>query len=276
MYKCKYCGKEYEKIRALSGHTSHCSNNPNHRTHKENSARAKKARETYILEHPEKYVKKTYKLKCKRCGGEYSLELTEQEYSKGKYTKYCSLACRNKRRHSEETKRKIAKSIVENGNLYITPCKVYYCKYCNKPFTIKDERNCGGRQYCSAECCDKWLQENFYFDKTHGYGKSGWYKGIHCDSSWELAFVIYHLEHNLYIERCKESRLYIYKGKTYKYYPDFITNEGIIEIKGYKNEKWYAKVEQNKDVKVLYKKEMQPYLEYTIKKYGKDFINLYE
>lgn len=23
-----------------------------------------------------------------------------------------------------------------------------------------------------------------------GRGKKGWYKGIHCDSSWELAFVV--------------------------------------------------------------------------------------
>ena len=43
-----------------------------------------------------------------------------------------------------------------------------------------------------------------------GRGKKGWYKGIFCDSSWELAFLVYHLEHNLYIERCKEKRKYFY------------------------------------------------------------------
>ena len=70
-----------------------------------------------------------------------------------------------------------------------------------------------------------------------GRGKNGWYKGIWCDSSWELAFVIYHLEHNLYIERCHDIRTYEYNGKTYKYFPDFITDDGIVEIKGYYSDK---------------------------------------
>lgn len=34
-----------------------------------------------------------------------------------------------------------------------------------------------------------------------GRGKSGWYKGFWCDSSWELAFLIYHLEHEIPISR---------------------------------------------------------------------------
>ena len=48
--------------------------------------------------------------------------------------------------------------------------------------------------------------------------KSGWYRGIHCDSSWELAFVIYYLDHNINIERCTEKRIYILDNKEYKIY----------------------------------------------------------
>ena len=42
--------------------------------------------------------------------------------------------------------------------------------------------------------------KNWMFNKHHGNAKQGWYHGIHCDSTWELAFLVYYTEHNLYIE----------------------------------------------------------------------------
>lgn len=74
--------------------------------------------------------------------------------------------------------------------------------------------------------------ENWKFNKHRGICKHGWYKGIYCDSSWELAFLVYHLEHNLNIKRCTERRKYIFNNEIHIYTPDFITDEGIIEIKG--------------------------------------------
>lgn len=109
-----------------------------------------------------------------------------------------------------------------------------------------------------------------------GYGHKGWYKGIFCDSSWELAFVAYKLDHNEYIERCKERRSYIWQNEQHVYIPDFVTDEGVIEIKGYKTDRWLAKLQQNPDVKVLYERDMKPYLDYVVNKYGKDLINIYE
>ena len=109
-----------------------------------------------------------------------------------------------------------------------------------------------------------------------GRGKHGWYKGIWCDSSWELAFVIYHLENNLFIKRCNEFRTYKYKDKTYKYYPDFITDEGIFEIKGYCDEISQTKHNQHPDIKMIYFDDMKIYLNYVIKKYGRNFIRLYD
>ena len=58
------------------------------------------------------------------------------------------------------------------------------------------------------------------------------YKDINFDSSWELAFILYHLDHNLMIQRCTERRYYIFEGIEHTYIPDFITDDGIIEIKG--------------------------------------------
>ena len=116
--------------------------------------------------------------------------------------------------------------------------------------------------------------KNWEHNKSHGSAKQGWYKGIYCDSSWELAFLVYHLEHNLYIQRCIEKREYTYKGEKRTYLPDFITVDGIIEIKGYITEQWKAKLKCNPDIKVIYPKDMKIYLDYTISKYGEKFWEL--
>ena len=115
------------------------------------------------------------------------------------------------------------------------------------------------------------------YRKGSGIGKKGWYKDIFCDSSWELAFVCYYKEHNLNIKRCKEKRKYIYENKEHIYIPDFIIDDGIIEIKGYSSKQWEAKICQNSDIKVLYYKDIENMLNYVINKYGDKFWEvLYE
>ena len=108
-----------------------------------------------------------------------------------------------------------------------------------------------------------------------GRGKKGWYKGFFCDSSWELAYIVYCLDHNINIKRNTEKRQYIWEGKVKNYIPDFIVDGIITEIKGYKTEQWLAKSEANPDVKILYEKDLKPILDYVIDKYGKDYIKLY-
>ncbi len=109
-----------------------------------------------------------------------------------------------------------------------------------------------------------------------GRGKKGWYKGVFCDSSWELAYVMYCIDHDIRIQRNTEYRTYIFNGKTKKYLPDFNVEGKIIEIKGYKTDEWLAKYEANRDIIVLYKEEIGPYIDYAISVYGKDYISLYE
>lgn len=109
-----------------------------------------------------------------------------------------------------------------------------------------------------------------------GRGKKGWYKGIFCDSSWELAYVIYCLDHNIDIRRNTEKRQYVWEDKVKSYIPDFIVGGNIVEIKGYNSEQWEAKLNANPDIQVLYGKDLIEVFEYVNEKYGKDFINLYE
>lgn len=124
----------------------------------------------------------------------------------------------------------------------------------------------------------KYARENNYggYKQGSGRGKKGWYKGFFCDSSWELAYVIYCLENNISIQRNTEKRTYFFKGKTRGYIPDFIVNSDLVEIKGYNSDEWEAKHAANPDVKTLYKEEMKPIIKYAVDKYGKDYIKLYE
>lgn len=114
------------------------------------------------------------------------------------------------------------------------------------------------------------------YQKGSGRGKKGTYKGFYCDSSWELAYVIYHLDHSLHIIRNTEKREYEFEGVVRKYIPDFIVDNTLVEIKGYVTEQWEAKKLANPDIKVLYAKDMEIYLSYVRKVYGNNFISMYE
>lgn len=114
------------------------------------------------------------------------------------------------------------------------------------------------------------------YRKGSGYGKKGYYKGYWCDSSWELAYVIYNLDHNIPFARNRDFFLYEYKGHTHKYFPDFIEGEQYIEIKGFLRNADEAKFSSVENLKVLLPDSMRKYLAYVIGTYGKDFTKLYE
>lgn len=111
------------------------------------------------------------------------------------------------------------------------------------------------------------------YTKGGGRGKKGRYNGIWCDSSWELAYVIYCLDHQIDIQRCTEVRTY---SNNKKYYPDFLVNGVIVEIKGWKSPQWEQKIKENPDIVVIGRDEIQPFIDYVVGKYGKNFINLYD
>lgn len=111
-----------------------------------------------------------------------------------------------------------------------------------------------------------------------GRGKKGWYKGYFCDSSWELTFVIYCLEHGISIVRNQEKFPYQWNNETHYYVPDFIMEDGsYTEIKGYRTEQVEAKINQfPKKLEMIDKYKIKKYLDYVVGKYGENFISLYE
>jgi len=105
----------------------------------------------------------------------------------------------------------------------------------------------------------------------------GVYKGYWCDSSWELAYVIYNLENGIKFQRCTQAFPYKWYRKMRYYYPDFIENNIYIEIKGIMSNKDKRKLNWFKyPIRILGPKEMKPYLDYVQCHYGNDFVKLYE
>jgi hypothetical protein len=114
------------------------------------------------------------------------------------------------------------------------------------------------------------------YRKGSGRGKKGWYKGFFCDSSWELAYVIYCLDHSIHIERNTTKLKYVFENKNRSYTPDFLVEGVLTEVKGFKSPQWEAKLKYNPYVRVLYEAEMKPIIEYVESTYGRDFIRMYE
>lgn len=112
-----------------------------------------------------------------------------------------------------------------------------------------------------------------------GKGKRGYYKGYWCQSSWELAYVIYNIEHGIKFSRNKKRFPYYYNGKQRSYFPDFYLDDldTYVEIKGFYDEKTKAKQEQFKGKLLMLKAEdIKEYLDYCKDKYGENFTELYD
>ena len=109
------------------------------------------------------------------------------------------------------------------------------------------------------------------------YSKRGKYKGIICDSIYELVFLIYCLDHNISIKRNSDYFNYVFEGKTRRYYPDFYLPETAtyIELKGYKDARVDIKLQSvlnsGNKIDILYKQDLLPYFEYVGKTYNKRF-----
>lgn len=243
---------------------------------------------------------------CERCG-----KIMKTKYGSGRF---CSRACANARVHSEETKSKIAeaaKIAYENGMYPQLNSgsdakrassdtarkrsermqKEYennpsHCCICGKELPYK-RRN---KQTCSNECYHKLISKNASAAAKNmggnlnpygvrGTAKYGTYKGIHCDSSWELAYVMYCLDHNILIERNGEGFEYTYNNEQHMYYPDFVVDGVYIEVKNFDNDQVQAKISQfpkDRKLKVLFKPDMKRYINYCVRTYGKDYAELYD
>lgn len=284
---CKWCNEtiEVNVQQNFASHIATCSKNPklNERKIKFSLLRKGVPRSEHII------VDRI----CPNCLITFQLTGTSAFLNSNKSRRYCSRKCANARSWSDEKKlahssvmknsekaktarsskrydliieRKFAKSGKKRKQIAYKPCII-----CNQPLKIR--QNGYVNKYHKA--C--WAKVSGGFREGSSRGKSGRYKGFYCDSSWELAFIIYNLDHNIPIKRNTKGFEYEYEGKKRNFHPDFIIHDTYIEIKNYKSDLTDAKIKAfPHPIEVFYKDDLKHVFEYVHGKYGKDFIRLYE
>lgn len=284
---CKYCSKTFEKSTQLGSHVIRCQYNPRYSDIRDiitnkMSAHAK-----------EKHPKIDFTLVCPVCNSNYVITVTQHKYDIGKYRHTCSAKCAHKlstmNTDKENRNNKISNSLIgrkiENKHpITNRPLKKYICVHCGKNYTLKEYES---QKYCSKECAKEHkhilLSEAAKRRGIGGFVENsinacyqGIYKGIKCDSSWELAFILWNEMQGKSVQRYKGYLTYTFEDKLCKYYPDFIVDDKIYEIKGYYSSRAKAKHEQHPEVILLKREEMIPIINEVKEKYGNNFIELYE
>ena len=284
-YVCKFCNDVRKNANSLRNHERLCKNNPNKQDNspsqktKDKIAEslkniAKKKRSNEIIKY---FLNPVYCAKCNK-----PLKFSKRN---GKFCNHsCAASFTNIQRGSRTqiTKDKISKTINENKLIYCVGniCILDYrkCEFCEHIYLINPKstrKNCGSSE-CKFKQRSKSAQGSGGYRQGSGRGKHGWCRGIYCDSSWELAYVLYNTDHNIRFERNKEGFEYEFENKIRKYFPDFIVDGKYVEIKGYDSPQWQAKLEQfPHKIEVLQKEEIKKYIDYASKKYG-NFIGMYE
>lgn len=292
-YVCKFCGETFSTPTKLGGHIVRCKLNP---TSKNIIEYTKEQRKILALK-KNPIVDRI--VKCKKCGKMFHIRVKELEFKRGEFRKCCSVKCAHFRLQSKEIRDKkrttLRKTLIEKSRETNRCAAIKYrvCKVCGNKFRIPPVRSGKWRslKFCSRECSAIHKSEvTSHFAKlrcargefgginkdAYRKSKKGWYHGIYCGSSWELAFVIYHLDIGDKVVRCQKKLPYIYEGRIFNYYPDFDIGETTYEIKGYEDKKAKAKQEQYPEIVVLRAEQMKTILKYVTGKYGKDFVRLLE
>lgn len=285
-YVC-LCGATFTKPQQFNGHKQGCEvhlinkygsleayykiKNRNHNRGKTLRARAQEKQKVDL----EQWIHEQHS--CEKCG-----KVMTTKYGTGRF---CSQTCANSRPKSAEERAQIGNSTratfiekdIRGHNILEYNKHPNTCTICGTQL-IYDQR---WRKTCSKDC-EKEYHRRFRNDYIAEFGPSGCvsfckygtYNGIHCDSSWELAFLVYYLDHDILIERNTELFEYTYEGRTHKYLPDFIINNEYYEIKGYYDDIVYTKCEQFPKDKVLHmidSTSISAYLDYAESRYGKNF-----
>jgi hypothetical protein len=187
---------------------------------------------------------------------------------------FCSRTCANSRSWSENDKKKKAQSFVNSSKTIKRTYINVSCK-CGKNFNCLPYKL---KKFCSRECVVKFgFIPPGGLRKGAGRGKHGWYKGFYLDSNYELAYLIYCLDHNIKIERNKKSFKYIdSSNKERKFYPDFRVNGKLTEIKGYYTTNLNAKINSvDEPIDVFFLKDLKDIFNYVENKTKLKIHNLY-
>lgn len=123
VYKCDYCGKEFNKAQQVGAHITHCKDFYLKRDG--NLDNWNKA--TKVSADKNRYTYTEVERICPKCGNKYKTKYCKQtrEYQH----KYCSKKCANSHPHTEEQKLKIGQSL-----------KQYYTTFERKTKSAKNDK----------------------------------------------------------------------------------------------------------------------------------------
>lgn len=143
-YHCNYCNKDFEfqKSQQVGSHVRNCKMNPKQKQIIEKISKSLK------------YKRKEYSFNCKRCGKQYKLLLTQNQFKAGKYKKHCSRNCANVRNHSQQTKSKISKSLTKPK--FVPKVLIKQCNYCHNYFIFEMKSKNQKGKFCSNSCKSKY------------------------------------------------------------------------------------------------------------------------
>lgn len=226
---------------------------------------------------PITFEKKHNKFCNKSCSATYNNKNRVVIYSKKGYEnlkkigKKNSIYFRNKELTNEE-------KIIKYKNIKRSPFMFLKCVICNNSMKVKSYM--AHKKTCSISC--KRIQHslnNYRQNKT--YGKCGYYKGIYCASSWELAFLVYNKDLGKDIKRCDIQFTYSFNNEEHTYFPDFIMEDVIYEVKGRELEdvvfKTEAVIKNGYKIQLIRRKEILPIIKEIKTKYNlKDITKLYD
>lgn len=305
-YKC-ICGRIFDNPQKFNGHKQGCKEHiinkygsleEYYRIKNRNHDCGTKLKQKKLHQNKQQQLQKWINEQhtCEKCG-----KIMTEKFGSGRF---CSRGCANSRERSEETKQKISQSLcnqiidsdgqLKKVNLKPTKKEWNEFNYIDNPsfcsiclsfmdYESRNNKTCGKfscvREHQSCTMKNIVAKNGIHqtYNKRYKYGT---YKGIHCDSSWELAFVMYCLDNDITFSRnTTEHFPYYFNNELHEFYPDFVIGDTYIEIKNYHSDLTNAKVEQfprNKKLVVFYYRDMKHYINYVVNKYGKDFIKLYD
>lgn len=270
MYICKYCHRECKNINGLHKHERHCKRNPNY-----------VSQPTPVNDFQELYCKycskqcknvnslKNHERLCPKNSDRSKLDvwknsashLSNQGWAKG----LTALTDDRVKRAAENSKLAIAELRIKCPEKFSGKAKSPDSELKRRAKiseTLRKNPNSGGLRPGS------------------GRGKKGWYKGFFCDSTYELVYVIYNIDHDISFSKCQKHYKYEYKGKIHRYYPDFELADGtIVEIKGYHSKLVDIKSSSvfDRPIIVLYEKDLKYAFDWVKQHYTyKCLSDLYE
>ena len=206
-----------------------------------------------------------------------------EEKNKWGIKKFCSRTCANSRTKSQSEKDAVSLALSgrkgpaspQKGK-ELKDREIRVCNECNSEFKCLPSYH---SHYCSKDCSKSHLGG---YRAGSGRSKSGYYKGIYCGSTYELAWVIYRLDHDLPVIRFNG---YIIYNNNRKYYPDFLDSKHIYEMKGWLCEKTdpevisksVAAMNAGYTIDVLFKEDLQKEFDWVKTNYSTSkFYTLYD